>query len=289
LRISLLYNADAGRGIPVEELRRELQRNGYELVSELEKGSGFQRVLKESVSFLVVAGGDGTVGEAALALAGRGIPLAVLPLGTANNIAKSLGIDGPVQEVIRGWRTGRRVPVDLGVARGIWGESRFLEGVGSGLVPEAISAVEASRSDEDGTSPLAHAVRGYRTTLARLAPRRWTLTVDGDPIEGEFLLVEILNIRFVGPNVLLSPGADPSDGLLDVVTAGESQREDLDGYLRRRIEGQDTPPLSLPVRRGRQVEIQGWERMHVDDEVRSSLSTGKISVGIAPRAIDFMI
>jgi diacylglycerol kinase family enzyme len=47
------------------------------------------------------AGGDGTAANAARTVAGRAIPLAVLPLGTANNIARSLGYVGSIEELIR--------------------------------------------------------------------------------------------------------------------------------------------------------------------------------------------
>ena len=79
----------------------------------------------------MAAGGDGTVARAGRALAGRDMSLAILPLGTANNIASSLGISGTPAEAIAAWRHQRVVRIDVGVIQHD-GESRFLESVGAG-------------------------------------------------------------------------------------------------------------------------------------------------------------
>jgi diacylglycerol kinase family enzyme len=252
VRISLIHNPTAGDGVSFDEIRRELEGAGYEIAREIEKDSDFERVLEEPVEFVAIAGGDGTVRRAGRALAGRGVPLAILPIGTANNIAAGLGIRGSVRDVVSGWKKNRREPFDMGVARGQWGDSLFLEGVGSGLVTAGIAAAEdhPSAQNEDARTARARALRTYRETLARIAPSPWLLTVDDAAIEGEFLMVEVLNIPSVGANLALAPDADPSDGLFDIVTAGEAERKQLAAYLDARIAGRESR-LSLPTRRGR--------------------------------------
>ena len=177
MRVALLHNPSAGDETSFEEVHRALSSEGYALASEIEKDSDFERVRDEAVEFVVVAGGDGTVRQAARALAGSRVPLAILPLGTANNIAKSLGIEGEVREVVAGWKRARTVPFDLGVARGQWGESRFLESVGSGLVTAGIAAAEEhpEHGTEDTRSELARAIERYAEALARAA----TASMDG--------------------------------------------------------------------------------------------------------------
>jgi diacylglycerol kinase family enzyme len=291
VRISLLYNVDAGDGVSAKELRRELERSGHELACLLEKDSDFERVLEEPTELVAVAGGDGTVRKVALALAGRGIPLAILPFGTANNIAKSLGIRGSASQVIQRWRVARRLPFDLGIARGNWGQSRCLEGMGGGLIPKGIAVLDGRPRHEKGQdrdSELALALRAYRETLSGLTPRRCALTLDGSRLEGEFLLLEVLNIRSVGPNLAFSPDADPSDGLFDVVTAEEQQRDELDNYLLTRIEGREGR-LGLPTLRARHVEVEGWEEMHVDDKVCAVPSNAPVSIQVEPAALEFLV
>src|SRR5262249_22126295 len=179
--VSLLHNPSAGGGASFDEIVRELRHGGYEVTREIAKRSDFERVREEPVDFVVVAGGDGTVREAARALAGTEVPLAILPIGTANNVAKSLGIEGSVAEHVERCRKARGVPFDLGIARGPWGERRFLEGVGGGLVPAGIETAQdhPAHKTEDTQSELERAIESYARALEELQPRRWTGTVDG--------------------------------------------------------------------------------------------------------------
>ncbi len=288
MKVSLLYNEDAGEGVLANHLRHWLERAGHELAHLVEKDSDLDKVA-EQTDLVVAAGGDGTVWRGVRAVSGKRTPLAILPLGTANNIARSLGIEGSVPELINGWKSAVRRPLDVGIARGAWGESGFVEAVGSGLIPHGIAAMESrpEPEGEDADSKLARAVRTYRDVLSHLTPRSWRLSVDGQRIDGEFLLVEVLNIRSIGPNLVLSPEANPSDGLFDVVTAGEEHRQEIDDYLRQRIKGWEGR-LSLPRRRARRVEIDGWEEMHLDDQVLSGPAFSSVSIEILPGAVQFL-
>ena len=119
MRVSLLYNQGAGDGVPLDRIRAAIVHHGHDLVRVVEKHDDSARLLDERPEVVVAAGGDGTVGLAARLLAFRNIPLAILPLGTANNIAKSVGTQGSIGDVIAGWDTARRLTLDLGVADGV--------------------------------------------------------------------------------------------------------------------------------------------------------------------------
>lgn len=290
MKVSLLYNVSAGEGLSAEKLCERLERCGHHVVHLVEKDAELERVLDEETDLVVAAGGDGTVWRAVSALAGSDIPLAIFPLGTANNIARSLGIEGSIGQLIEGWKTARRRPLDIGMASGGWGESRFVEGVGAGLVSSGISEMDGKSSDDkdlDADSRLARAVRRYRDVLSQLKPRPWKVTMDGHCFEGEFLLVEVLNIRSVGPNLVLAPEANPSDGLFDVVAAGEEHRDEIDDYLRQRIKGREGR-LSLPTRRARHVEVEGWQELHVDDTVCAGQSIATVTIEAEPQAVRFL-
>jgi diacylglycerol kinase family enzyme len=244
--------------------------------------AGLVDALERGPELVVAAGGDGTVSTAARALAGHPIPLAMLPLGTANNIARALRIEGPIAELIAHWKDARRMPLDLGRARLGSSERTFVEGAGVGLISRAIATLDSKRT-EPGMP-----VRTYREILAGLTPRPFVVRADGERIEGEFLLVEVLNIDCVGPNVLLAPGADPSDGWLDLVLAGPAEREMLDAYLRHRSAGTDRA-VRLPVRRVRHVELARLDEIHLDDEVRSGPSLAPVSIEVEPAALDVLV
>jgi diacylglycerol kinase family enzyme len=288
VKVSLLYHEDAGEGVLAEQLRHWLERAGHQLAHMVEDDAVLERVA-EDCDLVVAAGGDGTVWRGVRAVSGTRTPLAILPLGTANNIARSLGIGGSVPELIRGWSSATLRPLDMGMARGAWGESGFVEAVGGGLIPHGIAAMERQPEpeEEDAAARLARAVRTYRDVLRDLTARPWRLSIDGQRTDGEFLMVEVLNIRSVGPNLVLSPGADPSDSVFDVVTAGEEHRDEIEQYLRDRSTG-GSGRLALPRRRARRVEVDGWEEMHLDDQVCSGPAFSSVSVEIVPAALQLL-
>jgi len=290
VKLSLLYSADAGDGVSVAHLRGVFEKAGHQLVHIFENEKDFEHVLEDQLDLVVAAGGDGTVWRVVKSVLGQSIPFAVLPLGTANNIASCLGVVGSVDEVVEGWSGSRLRPFDLGVARGEWGTSRFIEGIGSGLITSGILSMDRDPPHDETTeadSKLALAVRRYRDVLSRLKPRRWKLSVDGEPLDDEYLLLEVLNICSVGANMVLAPAADPSDGMFDVVTATEDHRDEILAYLDRRIAGEEAA-LSLPVRRARRIQISGWDQMHVDDVVVAGDPIGTVDVHCEAGALEIL-
>lgn len=288
MRVSLLYNKTAGDAVPLDLIRERIAQHGHELLCVVEKQTEVERLVERLPEVVAAAGGDGTVALAARMLAHRGIPLAILPLGTANNIARSVGILHSIYDVIGGWETARRVPLDLGVADGVWGQRYFVEGVGGGLIATAIADMD-KRSDGDELPTrfkLEGAIRTIGGLLSRLQPVEWTIVADGARTTREFLLVEVLNIRSIGPNLVLSPDANPSDGLFRLVMAGEDHRDELARYLRDLLDGRDHPPL-LTSQRARHVTLDGATDVHVDDELLSA-SSRKVSMHVEPGALELL-
>jgi diacylglycerol kinase family enzyme len=89
MRISLLYNMNAGDTVQIDEIREAVARHGHEIVAVSYKSVGLDELVKGQPELIAVAGGDGTIAAAARRFAGCGLPLAVLPLGAADNIAEA--------------------------------------------------------------------------------------------------------------------------------------------------------------------------------------------------------
>jgi diacylglycerol kinase family enzyme len=179
------------------------------------------------------------------------------------------------------------VPFDLGFARSASKQWLVVEGAGGGLIPAGIARAEAESKHWDDIPPAAEvaaAVRLFRDTLVDLEPQPWTLVVDHQEMSDAFLLVEVLNIRSIGPNLVFAPDASPSDGYFDIITAQQEHRAELLAYLADRAEGRDTR-LALPHRQGREVRIAGCQALHIDDERVDTRELGPISLRIEPGAI----
>lgn len=300
MRVTLIHNPVAGDGeVSATSLVAALRENGYQPDYWSSKPSDVEKALADPYQLVVVAGGDGTVAEVAKRLAGRGIPIAVLPAGTANNIAAALGADGSLRVQIEGWASGRRQPFDVGRARGPWGEKPFVESVGCGAVADMMACFD--RKEQPMSAPagskegLDAARQELRKTLRHVRPGECHLVVDGQDCSGRYLLVEVMNIRRIGPRLLLAPEADPGDGRLDVVTLGEEYRDELDAYLR---EPASRSPAAVPpgvvARQAQRISLDPLgERVHLDDETwpaaeRAAEPVGPVHLNVEPQALVFL-
>jgi diacylglycerol kinase (ATP) len=290
VKISLVHNANAGSGLRSDEIVAAISRHGHELVSIIENEADVRRLLETPSDLVVAAGGDGTVALVARVIAGHRVAMAILPLGTANNIALTLGVDAPVDDLIAGWKQARKRSVDLGTARGPWGERRFIESVGMGLIPAAITRAQSdARGDIDSNlSNLARTAQIYRDALSRLRPHQCAINVEGTRVSGEFLMIEAFNVPFVGPHLVFTSDANPSDGELTVVVAREDDRQRLDDYLCQRIEGTDCP-ISLASYRGRQIDIENPGGLHVDDEIYGSEPDMPVALDLVGGALEILV
>jgi diacylglycerol kinase family enzyme len=267
VNVWILCNEDSGRSLSDANLRQLVQHAGHTVVDLVTKKNVKTRPPRRGVDLIVAAGGDGTVKIGVSLVAGTSTPLAVLPLGTANNIATSLGIAADVPQLISSWDRARRVPIDLGYARAGSKEWLVVEGVGGGLIPAGIAAAERALESADShpVVEVAAAVRVFYDVLEKLTPMRRTITIDGERFSEELLMFEVLNMRSVGPNLVLAPDANLSDGLFDVILAGPAHRAELLDYLESRIDEKERR-VSLPCYRARQVHIDSCEELHIDDE-----------------------
>jgi diacylglycerol kinase (ATP) len=291
VNVWILCNESAGRSLSAADVRDLVERAGHTVAGVAKEYDAGTPLPDGQVDLVVAAGGDGTVATVAGIAFKTGAALAILPLGTANNIATTLGVQGAAPALIAAWTRARRTHVDLGSARAGSKEWLIVEGVGGGLVPAGIAAAQAALEHQDHAAPTAEvaaAVRCFRNALRYLEPRPWTLIVDGEKISKTLLLVEVLNIRSVGPNLVLAPDADPSDGLFDVVTAEPSHRDQLMSYLANCAEGLDAT-LSLPRLRAREVVIESCSELHVDDERIDISDLGAVSIRVEPAAITVLV
>jgi diacylglycerol kinase family enzyme len=267
LKVALIYHEGAGDGLERHALVRTIEAEGHGVLSVATPEDDNHRVDQTGADLVVAAGGDGTIARVARALAHTGVPMAILPLGTANNIATSLGINGTAEELVATWDAASLRSFDIGLSTGPWGERRVVESLGGGLVTHVMATMDRRRSavgPRDGE--VARALRTYRDVLPQVESCRWKIRIDNEEVEGDFLLVEVLNTTHIGPNFCLAPDARPDDGRFSVVMADRSHRKALHAYLDDRLQNR-TASLDLPVRFAQRVEILCGDRLHLDDEV----------------------
>jgi diacylglycerol kinase family enzyme len=269
VRVTLIHNPGAGSqaGGDAPRLVKLIEAAGHAVRYQSAKDEDWKDALRKPADLVVVAGGDGTVARVTRRMVGRGVPVALLPSGTANNIARTLGLVGrPFEELVRGWQDARRVKLDVGIAEGPWGERYFVEGVGAGLFASLLS--RPKRRKKNSTNVVEGALRRLKEAAARCEPVELVAALDGKDISGRYLLLEAVNLRYVGPNLFLAPDSQPGDGELDVVLVTEAERARLLEYLEKWQQNRERLAV-LPTRRGRRLQIEwnGFE-LHIDDQLR---------------------
>jgi diacylglycerol kinase (ATP) len=271
MRATLFRNPTAGADeYSDEHLLRLLAGRGIDARVQSTKKEGWGTAIGDPGELVVVAGGDGTLAKVAKGLTGRHIPLAVFPIGTANNIATSLGIVGTPEELVSGWDLGRTRPLNVGVAEGPWGKRRFVESVGLGVFAQAIALADAVFEPGERERRHEELTRARGILSAALAASRaqpYELMVDGDRRTGEYLLVEAMSTSFLGPGIRLAPAAEPDDGRLELVLIDEARRSALEEYL---ASDMTSPHAGLQLCTRRAVRVAfSWEGqpLHIDDEI----------------------
>lgn len=275
MRIVIVQNPDAGpEEVPGEQIEAPIAEAGHEVVYRSTKEAGWRTALREPADLYVAAGGDGTIRKVLTELAGTDTTVALIPLGTANNIARSLGV--PLDDPAAGMAAWTSMHpddsrlFDVPLVESPTGRSRFVESVGFGLFAELVVTADREQARGSSGGGLDDAVRLLREMLRRRPrPRRWSVFLDDEDLSGAYVAVEAMNIGGVGPRVCLAPEADPGDGLLDLVMIEEGHLAELADRVDA-LDGDhlsDCRATSLRSHRGRHLRIRGPSdaALHVDD------------------------
>lgn len=267
MRALLIFNDGAGhKGVSKDSLLETLREGGIDAEWLSTKEMDALPGKLDGIELVIAAGGDGTVTKAALTLSTDDPPIAILPMGTANNIANALGIAGASAEIIASWKTAEPMALDVWQATGPWGKRRFIEGCGLGALTRMAHHMDSNDiSGHSSDHEIAIARAALLQTLKHVKPVKATITLDEDSIEGEFLMLEMLNFGMVGPRLPLAWSADPSDGFLEIGYALQDDYNDLCRWLSAGAEPLSASPITL--RRARKVELR-WrdDRFRIGDK-----------------------
>lgn len=220
-RTTVVFNPTVTDEAACDALRRVLEDHGrhgavFVPTTADDPGEGqTARAVREGAALVVVCGGDGTVRAAAEALAGTGVPLAVVPCGTGNLLARNLGLPVKPAQALDVALSGVPHRVDLGRIEG------------DGMTPAHFTVMSGAGLDAamlESTSDRAKALLGWPAyVMAGLrelrAPRmRLTVEIDGArPLRRTARMVLMANTGKVQGGAALVPAAEPDDGLLDLM------------------------------------------------------------------------
>jgi len=290
MRVTLLHNKSAGsENHAADDIEASVRRAGHEIVDTVSSQEELiSSIRARPCELIALAGGDGTVSRAACALAGCGVPLAILPLGTANNTALSLGVLGEVDELVRRWSSSRLAPFDLATLSVGDTLVPFSEAVGWGIFPEVIADANRMSFPDEPEHTLERDRLLFQSVIEAAEPRSYAIRVDDVSVTGKFLLVEIVNIPLIGPQLAVSPGSDSSDGVLELVVAGESERTAL---VELALSGQIASDVRLRTLRGRRITVETDDAtFHRDGSLlERPPETREFAVSVEPASVTYLL
>ncbi len=234
--------------------------------------------VRRGTDVVIAVGGDGTLNEVLNGVVGTTTPLGVLPLGTANDFARQIGIPDDPREALPLLLAQEPRPVDVGVLNG----RAFLNVSSAGIGAETTAETPAGAKEVLG--PLAYALTGVRKFAADYDGRRARFSGPGFSREVDYVLFAVGNARATGAGVAVAPLAEFDDGLLDLCVVEPVARAAFAGLLLelRRGDHLDRDGVHYVQTPWVRVEAEAPMAVNVDGE---ALSFATLEYAVAERAV----
>jgi YegS/Rv2252/BmrU family lipid kinase len=261
---------------------------GYQLSLTQDAGDATrfaQAAVKDNADLVIVCGGDGTVVEAAAGLADSGVPLAIIPSGTANVLAEELGVPPDRQAALELALAEDHVirPIDMGCID----DKHFLIAVAMGYAADVSGGTPREEKARLGKlAYFVHAVRQLRHS--RLV--RYRLTLDGETVTAEGMTLVIFNARKFGVGRLqLADNIAIDDGSFNVVVIRTFSpfRFVLNAITSRMNRPLPEPPLQQW--RASTIDIQTSRRQMIAYDGEALRKDRQASVRLLPKAVSIIV
>lgn len=244
-----------------------------------------EAAVKAGVERLVVAGGDGTLRDAARALVGSSTALGIVPCGSANDYAVTAGIP---RELHLAWElatTGEPVAVDVAQ---INGEHFSLNLAGLGFDAEVVRAYHTAGSWQKKLPPRVRYYLSIATTFRTFRGVRAALWLDGEEVAiDRLLLLAFGAARQYGDGMVIAPDARLADGRLDAVWATELSTRELIALLPKlsRAGHVGHPKVSFRTFRRMRVETDPPMAFHIEGDL---FGQSPLEIEVVPGALRLM-
>jgi diacylglycerol kinase (ATP) len=288
--VCIILNPAAGSVKDPDALMKQLGALSDTTLKTTSKPGSAERcaraALKQGCDVIVAAGGDGTLNEVinGIGESAGNVRIGLIPLGTGNDFARTLGIPTNVEQCLELLRAGQTRGIDL--VRVTSDRVRYFVNVSaggfSGLVDEKLTA-EMKRS----WGPLAY-VRSAAAALPELRAYLTRIALDDKETISENLYNVIIgNGRYVAGGLPVAPEALPDDGLLDLVLIPERPVADLALLLPQIVLGTHLSSESIIYRRASRISVNSKPGMwfNVDGEL---VGNEPAVFEVLPRALQFV-
>jgi diacylglycerol kinase family enzyme len=286
----LIFNPNAGATgespVQLMDVINELQDwrfvpETYLVESDCNLAPVVEDALGRDIRMFVVCGGDGTVESLAEPLVNKDVVLGIIPTGTRNNVALSLGIPKDIKKAVSLLRTGQQIKIDIGFAS-CDGRSRiFLETCSVGLLSALYPATEEIRHGN------LNGIGGFLATLITSPLAKIRLIMDSQPeISAQGHVSFVSNLPYVGPNFQITSEGSFCDGLLDVLVFTDESKLDLLANIFQMAGGDHEDP-GIRRYQARRVEIRTEPKLPIMTD-GFPLGEGLVSIHVQQCALAVM-
>ena len=273
----------------LKQLRRIDAKELYVTRRAREAEARARQAIRAGCDYIIVAGGDGTLNEVINAIAmpswRHGVRVGLLPLGTANDFARSIGLIADVEAAIDVLSSKKTARIDL--VRMTGQRTRYFVNAScggfSGVVNEKLTPEIKSN-----WGPLAY-LRSAAAALPELHAYRTIVILD----QAERLMIDLYNVivangRFVAGGLPIAPEANPRDGLLDIVLVPKRSAAEMALLIGSMLLGKHLSSNSVIFRRAKEISVRSRPGMwfNADGELVGNKPT---VFQVLPRALDFVV
>ncbi|MCR2052146.1 NAD(+)/NADH kinase [Actinomyces bowdenii] len=239
-----------------------------------------RRALKAGADLVMVAGGDGTVRAASAELAGSGTPMALIPAGTGNLLARNLSIPLDTDAAIRLALHGSPSAIDVVRCEHDGGQERFVVMAGLGLDAQIMD------STDDGLKKVIRSGAYAVAAVQNAVPDPFTATValdDGEPAEHQIVMALVGNVGTITAGMTLLPSAEPDDGYIDLLLASPDKVADWARLGAQILTGQEMKGFTTA--RARTMNIRTTEAVAFELDGDPAGTTSALSLEVEPGAL----
>lgn len=291
----LIHNPISGQPERHNALQRaigELHAGGWRLDIRATERKGHARELAEQAvragySEIIIAGGDGSIGQAAdgiVAAGAQDVHLGIIPLGTGNVFARDVGLPLPiwhdyhaVVEAARIIIAGHAAAVDVGLADG----RAFLCWAGCGIDALVTELVESRMAFGKRRMPIATYAAALIRQLRRFRPATMSVSIDeGETLGGRFYLTVASNIALYGRYFHLARQARLNDGLLDLIVIDAAQAPHF-FFLLLKL-------LLWPRSHDARITVRQIKRVRIEAEIPQPVHLDGDPIGFSPFTVEIM-
>ncbi|MBN2010511.1 diacylglycerol kinase family lipid kinase [candidate division KSB1 bacterium] len=289
-RIQVIYNANAGLIHPIQLVRRLINfhfpKNLCHVDLRLTKRRGHASDLAKfavqtKCDIIIAIGGDGTINEIASELVNTRVWFGIIPMGSGNGFARSMGIPLNLFRAFSNITRGEVKQVDVALAN----DRYFFTTSGFGL-----DAMIGKRFDEGkirGAAP--YYVAGMREIM-HFQPSQYEIRFGDKVLKRKAILVAVANMKQYGINAIIAPHAKPDDGELDLCIVSGDKLLPAMIHLPKLFTGQIDKAPHVELYRHAEFKIirEKAEVYHLDGEVIHQKEK-EINVSVLPKALNLIV